>query len=102
MGRIRFLVKLHKPKFVLRRVEAATRSPYKNAAAWANVVLSRCLKHSSSTVADAKQVILGLRDLPPLDDDVWLFTADIVDYYPRIRLDKLEAALRYFVRWNFL
>ena len=65
LGRIRYLVKLHKPGCKLRRVEVDTKSPFNNLTLFVSSILRQITAICDTTVVDSKQVLLDLIDQPP-------------------------------------
>ncbi|CAE7558571.1 unnamed protein product [Symbiodinium natans] len=98
VGKIRYLVKLHKPGCKLRRVEVDTRSPFNNLTLFVSSILRQVVTVCQTTVLDSKQVLLDLLDQPPplsLEPNSVVFVAaDLQDFYPRINLDSLQVSLR--------
>jgi hypothetical protein len=86
-GRIRYLLKVHKPGLTLRRVEVDTHSPFNNVTIWLSQVLHRVAAKLSTVTADANVVLSDIhyRTFPVAADD-HLFVGDLVDYYPRIHI----------------
>ena len=97
LGKIRYLVKLHKPGCKLRRVEVDTRSPFNNLTIFVSSILRKVVCICDTTVMDSKQVLLDLLDHPPPlrhDTHQLIFVAaDLEDFYPRINLDSLQVSL---------
>ena len=97
VGRIRYLVKLHRPGCKLRRVEVDTRSPFNNLTLFVSSILRQVVRICDTTVLDSKQVLIDLMDRPPpfkLGNLQLVFVAaDLEDFYPRINWDSLQASL---------
>ena len=56
LGKIRYLVKLHKPGCKLRRVEVDTRSPFNNLTIFISSILRKVVGICETTVMDSKRV----------------------------------------------
>ena len=98
MGKLRSLVKLHKPGCKLRRVEVDTRSPFNNLTVFVSSILRQLVSICETTVMDSKQVLLDLIDHPPpLELEAYhlvFVAADLEDFYPRMNLESLQVSLR--------
>ena len=98
MGKLRYLVKLHKPGCKLRRVEVDTRSPFNNLTVFVSSILRQLVSICETTVMDSKQVLLDLIDHPlPLELEAYhlvFVAADLEDFYPRMNLESLQVSLR--------
>ena len=59
LGKIRYLVKLHKPGCKLRRVEVDTRSPFNNLTIFVSSILRKVVRICETTVMDSKTNLVG-------------------------------------------
>lgn len=93
LGRLRYLIKLHKPGLALRRVEVDVRSPLNNLSLWASRVLGRVARACKTVVQDSKDVLVSLDHPPAITDDLLFVAADLEDFYPRIDIPSLKKSL---------
>jgi hypothetical protein len=101
-GRIRYLVKLHKPGCKLRRVEVDTHSPFNDLASFASQILGQVVAILETTVRDSKEVLISIRDDPvPLDDLTVFMAADLEDYYPSINVESLKDSIAWSLTKHF-
>ena len=94
LGRIRYLIKLHRPGMKLRRIEYDTRSPFLNVSSWLASTLTRIESKCKHVTTDSKSVLSSLHHFPlELSDAVVMIIADVVDYFPSINIEDLKKSL---------
>ena len=95
LGKIRYLIKLHKPGLGMRRVEADIRSPFANCTLFLTSILNTVSMWHKTCVRDALEVRWRLNDsgLDFSNGSLRFLTADVVDYFPSIKVDKLLVTL---------
>jgi hypothetical protein len=99
VARCRFLVKLHKPLYPqlqLRRIEADLTSPLKDVARWLGKVLLSVERKLGASTLSSHSVVADLT-CDPIDAEcrssLFLVSADIVNYFEKIRVEPLKASL---------
>ena len=92
LGKLRFIIKLHKKELGLRRIEVDVRNPMNEVGTFVAKILGNAARKLDSVVLDSKQILVELQNgLPP--GRCQFASIDIVNYFPKIIIEKLHHSL---------
>lgn len=94
LGKIRFLIKLHKPGMKLRKLEVDTRSPLNNAATFVALILRNIARKAETVIQDSKEVLTDITlNSIDFEKELLFVAADLEDYFQRIKIHSGQFSL---------
>ena len=101
LGKLRYLIKLHKAGNALRRIEVDLKNPCRFCADYVASILGSVARKLDSVIMDSKEILVQLHEDRFPTHDLWFLSADLVNFFPSISISSLVASLRQCLREEY-